>query len=203
MVVILDYGMGNLRSISNKLQRAGVESRISADPTVIEGARRLVLPGVGSFSAGMKNLHRLGLIPVLERKVLEEKTPVLGICLGFQLFTTRSEEGDIAGLSWIAAETKRFQVEGTELKVPHVGWNETHIQKKSPLFENIPSRERFYFTHSFHVCCEDRSDVVATTWYGVEFASAIQRDNIYGTQFHPEKSHHHGFQVLRNFVEHS
>lgn len=203
MIVVVDYGMGNLGSISNMLKKIGVAAVVTSDFPTIEQATKLILPGVGAFDNGMENLHELGLVPVLSQKVLIEKTPMLGICLGMQLLTRYSEEGQRSGLGWIAADTKRFRFEpdATALKVPHMGWNTVRIAKDTCLWTDVSDEPRFYFVHSYHVVCEQESDVLLRTSYGYEFASGFSRDNIAGVQFHPEKSHRFGMQLLKNFAE--
>lgn len=196
MIVIVDIG-GNVGSISNMLKRVGVNSKISSDVSDVETADKLILPGVGAFDSGMKEVHSKELSEILSKKALAEKTPILGICLGMQLFTKRSEEGVLPGLGWIDAETVRFK---TNLRIPHMGWN-TLNHKDAPIFRNMPQGERFYFVHSYYVSCNDKSNVIATTNYGYDFASVIQKDNIIGVQFHPEKSHRFGMTLLRNFSE--
>jgi glutamine amidotransferase len=203
MIVIIDYGMGNLRSILNKLQRMDAEVIISSKVEDIEKAEKLILPGVGSFAAGMDNLEKYNLIPILTKKVIEEKVPILGICLGMQLLTKRSEEGNAEGLEWIDAETKQFEFErnNIKLKVPHMGWNSIDIRRESPLLKNVPANSTFYFVHSYHVCCNGTNSVVATTNYGYDFTSVIEKENVFGVQFHPEKSHKSGVRLLKNFLE--
>lgn len=201
-VAIVDYGLGNLRSIQRKLQRFSVDVQIASTSEEILAADRLIFPGVGHFAAGMDKLNRSGLRQVLEQKVLQRNTPVFGICLGMQLFAKSSEEGDSEGLGWIDARVVRFRPElmASPRRVPHVGWNESRPLRSSPLFEGVSSDQRFYFTHSFHIECADPSDELARTVYGSEFTSAVQRGNICGAQFHPEKSHLEGLRVLLNFV---
>lgn len=204
MITIIDYGMGNLRSILNILRRMEIDAVISSKVDDIEAADRLILPGVGFFAKGMLNLKEYDLLPILNKKVLEDRTPILGICLGMQLLTKRSEEGNAEGLGWIDEETKKFRFGGdkTELKIPHMGWNSINILKESPLLEGISNGDKFYFVHSYHVCSDTAGNhAVATTNYDYDFTSVVQKDNIYGTQFHPEKSHKAGMQVLSNFVE--
>jgi glutamine amidotransferase len=201
MITIIDYGAGNLISVATTLTKLGAKPIISSRARDIEAADKLLLPGVGSLGTGMKNLHELGLIEILHRKVLEEKTPILGICLGLQMFTRHSEEGDAAGLGWIDAETKRFSFEGPNPpKIPHLGWNEVNFCKSHPVLEEVNSGSCFYFAHSYRVICRNESDVLARTNYGGEFVSAIQHENIFGIQFHAEKSHRTGFRLLRNFL---
>lgn len=201
MVVIIDYGMGNLRSIQNKLERLGIKAEISADPKKIEKAKKLILPGVGSFAAGMTNLREKGLIGILNKQVIKKKIPILGICLGMQLFTNYSEEGNSKGLGWIDAETKKFNFSDKKLRIPHVGWNSIKIKNNLDIFNKIPKEHKFYFVHSYHVCCKNKEEVIATTNYGCDLHSVIRKGNILGVQFHPEKSHKDGIKLTKNFVE--
>lgn len=201
LIVIIDYGIGNLRSVLHKVKKLGIDSIISSNNEDILGADKLILPGVGSFAVGIENLKNFKLIDILNKKVLNEKTPILGICLGMQLFTKKSEEGNAEGLGWIDAETKRFNFTNKNLKIPHVGWNSIFLKKKSILFNDIQPDTYFYFTHSYHVCCKNEKDILCTTNYGYDFVSAINKDNIYGTQFHPEKSHKIGMKIIQNFAE--
>lgn len=203
MIAIVDYGMGNLGSIANMFKRIGAVAAITSDASVIAHADKLVLPGVGAFDAGMQNIRERNLLDVLNHKVITAKTPILGLCLGMQLFTERSEEGELPGLGWIAADTVRFRMsqQHAHLKVPHMGWNSLTVKRPHPIFQNLEDQARFYFVHSFYVRCDSAEDVLATTVYGDEFASVIVKDNIIGTQFHPEKSHTFGMELLRNFAE--
>jgi len=199
MVIIIDYGMGNLRSILRKFDRLKIEAVISSSPEVIEKASKIILPGVGYFAEGMKKLKEMELIPLLEKLVLVEKRPILGICLGMQLLTKYSEEGNVEGIGWIDAQTIKFKFD-TNLRIPHVGWNKINVVRRSVLFYDIDLEKRFYFTHSFYIKSNCPQNIVATTDYGFDFVSCFQRDNIYGTQFHPEKSHKHGLKLFENFV---
>ena len=202
MIVILDYGMGNAGSLQNMIQKFGGACRVSADRADIARADKLVLPGVGAFDNGMERLHELGLVELLNEKVLAARTPILCICLGAELNTRNSEEGARSGLAWIDARTVRFEfAPEAGLKIPHMGWGTVDVRKDSVLFRNAYADSRFYFVHSYHVVCDRREDVLATSRYGVEFVAALQRDNIYATQFHPEKSHKCGLLLMRNFVE--
>lgn len=203
MIVLVDYGMGNLGSIKNMLKKAGFDSLISSSADDINRADKLVLPGVGSFDNGMEHLRKLGLADILSDKVVAQKTPILGICLGMQLFSKQSEEGVLPGLGWIDAETVRFRFDGqAAMKVPHMGWNAVTPVKDNPLIDLEADREaRFYFVHSYHVECRDPDDVIATTRYGYDFTSVVRHGNIFGVQFHPEKSHKFGLRLLRNFIE--
>ncbi|EFL50839.1 imidazole glycerol phosphate synthase, glutamine amidotransferase subunit [Solidesulfovibrio fructosivorans JJ]] len=202
MIVIVDHGLGNLRSVAMKFARIKAEAMISADPAVVATAEKLVLPGVGSFDAGMKNLRDSGLEEALNIAVLEKKTPVLGICLGMQLFTRGSEEGRRPGLGWIDAETRRLRPpEGDRrLRVPHVGWNTVSCRPGALLFTDIDPDLPYYFVHSYAAFCNTPEQVAAQTDYGEIFASAVAWDNIWGVQFHPEKSHHHGLRMIENFL---
>jgi imidazole glycerol-phosphate synthase subunit HisH len=201
VIVIVDYGMGNLGSIRNMLRKLGAEASVSGDPKAIEQASHLILPGVGAFTAGMQNLQSLGLIGVLQEKALSSRTPILGVCLGMQLMTADSEEGSIPGLGWVRARTVRFRLEDSALKVPHMGWNTVRARPGCPLFKAFDAEPRFYFVHSYHLSCEDAGLEAGTTHHGHDFASAIQQGNIFGVQFHPEKSHKFGLRLLRNFLE--
>ncbi len=200
-IVIVSYGLGNLGSIKNMLKKVGYPSVISGDPEDIASADKLILPGVGAFDNGMKHIVDTGLLPVLNRKALEEKTPLLGICLGMQLLAKSSQEGKLDGLGWIDAEVIKFDfTDQPQLKIPHMGWNFVHKAGDSPLTENLDGKTRFYFVHSYHVVCRNADDIVLTCDYGGEFTCAVQRDNIMGVQFHPEKSHRFGMQLLKNFA---
>ena len=201
--MIVDYGVGNLGSIANMLRKAGVACAISSDLGAIEAADKLVLPGVGAFDNGMRNLAERGLTQLLNAQVLKHKKPVLGLCLGMQLFGRRSEEGALAGLNWLDFETIRFKLDGVNarLKIPHMGWNTLQMRRRHALLDNLGSDARFYFVHSYHVVCADQEDVMAETNYGYDFPSVVGRDNLFGAQFHPEKSHKFGMTLLRNFAE--
>jgi glutamine amidotransferase len=203
MIVIIDYDMGNVGSIANMIKRVGGESIISRDPEEIQKASKLILPGVGAFDTGMQNIEGFGLLPVLNQKILVDRAPILGICLGMQLLTTRSEEGKLKGLGWIEAETVRFPSSTPDcpkLRIPHMGWNHAVPAKADALLADLPPDLRFYFVHSYHVVCAHQSDVLLTTTYGIPFTSAVSRGNIWGTQFHPEKSHTFGMRLIHNFV---
>jgi glutamine amidotransferase len=202
MIVIIDYGLGNLASVLNMFKKIGVkEVVVSGDKEVIANASKLLLPGVGSFDAGMINLQKSGLIPILNKKVLEDKVPILGICLGMQLLTKRSDEGVEKGLGWIDAETLKFNLPAElKLKVPHMGWNYIKIKQQNPLID-LESKNRFYFVHSYYVKCNNENQSIATTNFGVDFTCMVNKDNIYGAQFHPEKSLKFGMKLLENFAK--
>ena len=203
MIVVIDYDVGNIGSILNMLKKVGAAAICSSDKNTIENAEKLILPGVGSFDQAFAKLNASGLVPVLNQKVIEDQTPIFGICLGMQLFTQRSEEGSAKGLGWLDATVKRFDFEEglSSLKIPHMGWNRVDIRNESPLFANMHENHRFYFVHSYHIECHDEHDVVGLTRYGYPFVSMIQKENIFGVQFHPEKSHKYGMQILKNFIE--
>lgn len=202
MIVVIDYGVGNIGSILNMLKKVGAMSVCSADVDTIENAEKLILPGVGSFDQAIVKLDGSGLIPILNRRVMEDHIPILGICLGMQLFAEKSEEGTTKGLGWLNATVKRFDfVDGSiDLKIPHMGWNRVEIQKENVLFKEMCENNRFYFVHSYHIVCHDENNVAGITHYGYPFTSIIQKANIYGVQFHPEKSHKFGMQILKNFA---
>jgi len=206
MVTIVDYGVGNLASIANMARKAGTECAISGDPKVLAAADRLILPGVGAFDRAMANLSERNLIPVLNERVMERRVPTLGLCLGMQLFARGSEEGTRAGLGWLAADNRRFhfeQMNGNTPKVPHMGWNFIEPASPTVLLERLPPEPRFYFVHSYHLQCDDPADVMCWTTYGYRFASGIHRGNLWGTQFHPEKSHKFGLALLKNFFSYA
>lgn len=205
MIAIIDYGMGNLRSVQKGFEKVGFEAVVTSEPKTVLEADRVVLPGVGAFRDCMKNLEEGGFIePIL--RVIREGRPFLGICLGLQLLFTESEEfGLHAGLNVIPGRVVRFpegmKENGEELKVPHMGWNQVSMKRRPPAFEGIPDGSSFYFVHSFYVKPEDPSVVATTTDYGIEFCSSVWKENIVATQFHPEKSQEMGLSILKNFGE--
>ena len=203
MVTIIDYGLGNLGSIKNMLKKVGSDSEITNDLDIISNATKLILPGVGSFDNGMSNLEELGMISVLNRKVLIEKTPIMGICLGMQLFTNKSEEGVEPGLGWVDAETIKFNTDNASKKftIPHMGWEYMEKCKDSKLLHEMYNESKYYFVHSYYVTCKDSKDILLKTNYIDDFVSAFEKDNIIGVQFHPEKSHKFGMKLFKNFVE--
>jgi len=206
-LVVVDYGMGNVGSIVNMMKKLGHAVAVSREPEVIDAAVRLVLPGVGSFDAGMEKLRSFGLVEILTRKVVAQRTPILGICLGMQLLGEKSAEGSAKtpGLGWIACESVRFSSEIE--RVPHMGWNSVQPMAGPGraahwLFAGQVEEPRFYFVHSYHVVCRDDADVIATCRYGRPFSAAIAHGHILGVQFHPEKSHKFGMHLLNNFATH-
>jgi glutamine amidotransferase len=199
MITIIDYGMGNLGSIENMIKKIGYKSITTSDIEKIKSAKKLILPGVGAFDNGTKNLKEYGLIDILNQKVLIDKIPILGICLGMQLMTKSSEEGNLKGLGWVDAQAKKFISD--KLKIPHMGWNIVTHKKNSKLFDELESEKRFYFVHSYCVSCNNQDDILTTTPYTYDFVSSYEKDDIIGVQFHPEKSHKFGMNLIRNFVE--
>lgn len=198
MIHIVNYGLGNLGSVKNMLRYIGVNSAIIDKPDDLKSAEKILLPGVGSFDKAMKCINDTGFFEVLNHKALVEKVPILGICLGMQLLTISSEEGTLPGFGWIKAKTIRFPKDNG-LKVPHMGWNTVTPVSPSQLTNNLLDESRFYFVHSYYVKVENEINSILKTTYGITFDSAIQHENIFGAQFHPEKSHKFGMQLLRNF----
>jgi glutamine amidotransferase len=202
-VAIVDYGMCNLDSVRRAFEELGARAFVTDDPVGLERADRIVLPGVGAFPDAMRNLRARGLDDALAKQVLDGGAPFLGVCLGMQLLATVGHEVEQTdGLRWFDADVVRFTPSTPDERIPHIGWNEVDVAPTgSPLFAGIPSRADFYFVHSFHVVCRHSADVLATTPYCGGFTSAIARDNVFATQFHPEKSQAHGLRLLRNFLE--
>jgi len=201
-IVIVDYGMGNLRSVLKKFEQIKIPAVISSDHHVVAKADKLILPGVGHFSAGMNSLAAYNLLDSLHESVLIKNKPILGICLGLQLFANHSEEGNCNGLGWIDADVCRFRVsDKLKYKIPHIGWNTVDIIKESPIIKGIDNHSSFYFVHSYHIICQQKQDVLTLTEYDYNFASSIEKGNIFGTQFHPEKSHDIGEKLLKNFAD--
>lgn len=202
MTGIVNYGMGNLHSVQNMLKYLGYNSQVVEDPLTIHDMDRLILPGVGCYGEAMKQIHSMNLDEALKEFALNLKRPILGICLGMQLLTEYSEEGECSGLGFIKGQTCRFSFDNDgEMKVPHMGWNNLILSKRSDLLNNIEDNDRFYFVHSYYVKCENNESSLAKTEYGIKFDSVIQNENIYGVQFHPEKSHRFGMKILSNFME--
>ncbi len=200
MITIVNYGVGNLASIKNMLKKAGFESELATDKSAIEKASKIILPGIGAFDHCMSEFNKSGLRETVTKKVLESKTPVLGICVGLQMLMENSEEGVEPGLGWIKGKTIKFKKEALgELKIPHMGWTNVNIVKDTPLTQNLGDQPRFYFVHSYYVQPELQSDTMLTATYGYEFTAAINHENIFGAQFHPEKSHKYGMMILENF----
>lgn len=201
MIVILDYGMGNVASILNMLKKIGAEAVISAEPEVAAKADKIILPGVGTFDAGMENLTRCGFKDVINEHVHKKGNPILGICLGMQMLGRRSEEGRTEGLGLIPFDNVRFSFpELSDLKIPHMGWDRIQICRSTNLTEGLDIPQRYYFVHSYHAVCDNEENVMCRCEYGYSFAAAVCKDNVYGVQFHPEKSHRYGMKLLENFA---
>ncbi|NQU32669.1 MAG: imidazole glycerol phosphate synthase subunit HisH [Bacteroidetes bacterium] len=202
-IVVIDYGMGNIGSISNMLKYLGSKAVISSDKSVIEKADKLILPGVGHFDRAMHNINSLEIFNLIRYKAMEEKKPILGICLGMQIMCNSSEEGVESGLSIIDASVNKFSFPKEQnLKVPHMGWNSVEIIKPSSrILQGLGDDSRFYFVHSYFVSCKDQSDELTKTNYGNPFVSSFERGNVVGVQFHPEKSHKFGITLFKNFIE--
>lgn len=200
-VTIVDCGIGNIRSVQRMFEAVEGTAKIVTTPDAIRGARKVVLPGVGAFDAGMRALRDGGWIEALNEAALERRIPILGICLGMQLLCRRSEEGSAAGLGWIAADVVRIDPgDQTHLKLPHMGWTLTRPTKANPIIPLDGPDQRYYYVHKYRAVCDRAEDVLATALYGTEFTSAAHRDNIYGVQFHPEKSHRYGMGLMRRFL---
>lgn len=199
MITIVDYGMGNSGSIQNMLKRIGVASVITGEAGEVARASKLILPGVGAFDRAMQHIDESGLRQVLDKKVLEERVPVLGICLGMQLLTRSSEEGIRQGLGWIQAATRRLPAT-PGLKIPHMGWNRVIPTREDPILKNFPEESRFYFVHSYAVEVDTASDSLLKATHGITFDAAVRHENIVGVQFHPEKSHRFGMLLFENFA---
>jgi len=201
MIAIIDYGLGNLGSIQNMIKKIGENSKIITHPEELSEAKKIILSGVGSFDTGMNNLIKRGWIEVLNKLVLNDSIPILGICLGMQLMTQSSEEGFQNGLGWISANTEKFNFDTNIYKIPHMGWNDVTSVNNHPLFVGLEKEAIFYFLHSFYFKCNNPKDSIAVSDYGLSFSSAVNKDNIYGIQFHPEKSHQYGEKLLHNFAK--
>jgi glutamine amidotransferase len=202
MIVIVDYGVGNVGSIFNMLRKVGAQAVLASDPAVIRDATKLVLPGIGKFDAVMSAFNGSGLRSAIEEAVLGRSIPVLGICVGMQMMGKGSEEGQEPGLGWVAAHTKRFDfsLAGPSLRLPHTGWNFVKPAKAHGLIGKLPPDPRFYFVHSYHVVCEQPADILLQAHYGLDFTASFASRNILGVQFHPEKSHKYGMQLFRGFA---
>jgi imidazole glycerol-phosphate synthase subunit HisH len=202
VITIVDYGVGNIGALLNMFDYLNIDAQASGDQAVVASADKLILPGVGSFDRAMSTLRLRDLIKPLNVAVIDRNVPVLGVCLGMQLLAKRSEEGREAGLAWIDAEVRRIDLrDGSVLKVPHIGWTEIQPRGTSPLFPPGLPAERFYFDHSFHVSCDQASDVTATFDYDDALCCAVSVGNVHGVQFHPEKSHRFGMRLLTAFAE--
>ena len=202
MITIIDYGMGNLGSIFNMFKYLGIESSITSDFKEIDNASKIILPGVGAFDKAIINIKNLNLFDLIKKKALIDKIPFLGICLGMQLLTNKSEEGNLKGFGFIDGEVKKFRFNDNQrLKIPHMGWNDVVINKHSNILSDLPESPRYYFVHSYYVKVNNENDSILKTHYEITFDSGIRKDNIIGFQFHPEKSHKYGMTIFENFAK--
>jgi len=201
-VTIPALPISNLGAVANMVRKCGGEAVITTDPQDLAKAQRIILAGVGAFDAGMRALKEGGWLKPLHEIAHKGEVPILGICLGMQLMCRSSDEGRLPGLGWFEADVKRIDSQGQALKVPHMGWNTITVSKPDALLPQPAEEQRFYFVHSYHVVCDDPQDVLATTHYGETITAAISRNRLYGTQFHPEKSHRFGMKVISSFIHH-
>ena len=202
MITIIDYGLGNIRAFVNVYERLNIKTKIAHTAEDIKGASKIILPGVGAFDYAMSQLNASGMRDELEKQVLENKIPIVGICVGMQILAKSSDEGNLPGLGWIDGEVKIFDTSFIPYKtrLPHMGWNSINPVNENPLLVGINNESRFYFLHSYYFVCNRTEEVIATTTYGIHYASAVNKENIFGIQFHPEKSHSNGIQLLHNFA---
>lgn len=203
MITLIDYGVGNIFAFQNVYKRLDIPTKIAKTQEDLSDAKKLILPGVGSFDYAMSQLNASGMREKLDDLVLEKKVPVIGICVGMQMMGNRSDEGKLEGLKWIDSEILKFDESLIQhrTKLPHMGWNDVTPIKKHPLFIGLEKEAIFYFLHSFYFKCNNPTDNIADSDYGLTFSSAVNRDNIYGIQFHPEKSHQYGEKLLYNFAK--
>jgi len=201
MIAIPNLGAGNFASVVRMIEKASGQAMLVDDPTALKHADKVILAGVGAFDNGMRSLRENGWVEPLAAAVHGRAVPLLGICLGMQLLCERSDEGRLAGLGWLDAEVKRFVPTDPTIKVPHMGWNNVEVKRANPLLDDSDSDQRFYFVHSYYVACRNPEDVIATARHGQLFDAVVSRGNVFGVQFHPEKSHRFGLAVLRRFVE--
>lgn len=199
-ITIVDYGLGNLGSISNMLNYLGVDNEISSDSKKISIAEKIILPGVGKFDKAMQNINEKGLFEVLNKKALVDKTPILGICLGAQIMCYSSEEGEEKGFGWFKTTCKKFSLQ-KPFKVPHMGWNKVQLHKAKKIHTTELKDPKFYFVHSYFMNLEEEDEILMTCEYSHKFAAALSKDNLYAVQFHPEKSHKYGLNILKQFSE--
>lgn len=203
MIKIVDYGLGNISAFTNIFKCTNLSAMVAKTAAELEGASKIILPGVGAFDHAMELLHASGMRPKLEELVLGHKVPVLGICVGMQILASSSDEGQLPGLGWVAGRVRSFQSEpsSAQLPLPHMGWNDVSPNANSSLFKGLESDARFYFLHSFFFECASSESIAATANYGLDFNCAVRSGNVHGVQFHPEKSHHYGAALLKNFAE--
>jgi imidazole glycerol-phosphate synthase subunit HisH len=203
MITIVDYGLGNIRAFANVYERLNIPISVAKTADDLKGVRKVILPGVGAFDRAMSKLDESGMREALDELVLVRQVPVLGICVGMQMLARSSEEGVLAGLGWIDGTVRKFDVSvfNSKTRLPHMGWNTINPNNGNPLLVSFCGDSLFYFLHSYYFSCNDQSDTIATTEYGIQYSSAVNHRNIFGVQFHPEKSHQWGIQLLKNFAE--
>ncbi|MDZ4390679.1 MAG: imidazole glycerol phosphate synthase subunit HisH [Gemmatimonadales bacterium] len=203
MITIIDYGLGNIGAFANVYKRMNVPAKVATTAEELADAERIILPGVGAFDHAMNLLNASGMRDTLDDLVMVQKKPVIGVCVGMQILTCGSDEGDQVGLGWIPGQVRHFSATAATqtLPLPHMGWNDVEPLAGQPLFKGVESNARFYFLHSYYFECAQTAHIAATAGYGHEFSCAVRKDNIFGVQFHPEKSHHFGAAVLKNFAE--
>lgn len=203
MIAIVDYGLGNIQAFLNVFKRLNIAARRATTVAELEGTTKVILPGVGAFDHAIERLEESGMRRRLDELVLSDRVPVLGVCVGMQILAATSDEGVLPGFGWIQGRVKRFESGGANgpLQLPHMGWNDVRPAGQDPLFRSLEADARFYFLHSYYFECDRPDDVAAVANYGRDFSCAVHRDNIYGVQFHPEKSHHFGTRLLQNFAE--
>lgn len=203
MISIVDYGLGNILAFANIYKQLNIPVKVVSNATELADSSKVILPGVGSFDWSMSRLNQSGMRELLDELVLEREIPVIGICVGMQMMANRSDEGDLSGLGWIDADVRRFDDSRFQqtTHLPHMGWNDVEPVKQAPLFDGLDNDARFYFLHSYYFSHKENGQILAQTEYGGLFTSAAHNRNVYGVQFHPEKSHHWGVRLLKNFAE--
>jgi len=205
MIAIVDYGLGNIKAFANVYKKLNIDCYYASTVEDLLKATKVILPGVGAFDHAMTMLNNSGLRDTLDRLVTEKHVPVLGICVGMQMMANSSDEGELAGLGWINGNVKKIDnstlLHSKNYPLPHMGWNNVELKSDEPLFKNFESSPEFYFLHSYYFECEEETNIIGTADYGLKFSCIVRRDNIYGIQCHPEKSHHNGIRILKNFAE--